>query len=145
MKNWSILKMNVRIISSVPKLVTIPNFTFFWTCLIPKWQHVTFLWITDEELLNFKNKRQNWILRSQLLTIPNLTFFWPCLIQKWQHVTFLWIINEELVNFKNECHNWILRPKISHSANFYLFLTLFDTKVTTCHFFINNWCRLSQC
>ena len=60
---------------------------------------------------------------------------------------FLLIINEECVNFKNECHILILRPGIILHTNFQLYTTSFDTKVSSCHIFVNlmnNWWGLRQ-
>ena len=120
------------------------NFVFFWLCLTPKWQHVPFLWIINEDFVNLKNKYHKWILRPKISHHANFQLFLTSLDSKWHYVTFLWIFNEDFVNFKNRYHKWIARPRISHHTYFHTFPALFDYfrssmdvpwhYLTTCHF-----------
>ena len=48
------------------------------------------------------------------------------------------MINEKLRNFKKIYYYRIPHLKISHPARIHHVLTSFDTKVTTCHFSMNN-------
>ena len=40
--------------------------------------------------------------------------------------------------FRNKLYHWILCHIISRSTNFHRCMTLFGTKMTTCHFYMNN-------
>jgi len=145
MKIPSIFKMDVIIELSVLNLVSIQIFSSVWLCLTLVWHHVTFVWIINEDLVNSKNKCHIWIPRPIIShhTKFHLFLTWfdikmtNCHLSIGQDITFLWIINEDLVNSKNECQKWTPRPQINKNANFHLFLTFFDTKMTTCHFSIN--------
>ena len=68
----SISKTNVIIEFPIPKLVIILNFIIFWSCLIPKRQHVTFLWAYLAWAL------QRVIFHEYLMkmtSIPQLTYY----------------------------------------------------------------------
>ena len=48
------------------------------------------------------------------------------------------ITNEDHVNIQNRWHIWLLRPKIRPFTHFKYILALFDRRMTSCHFFVNN-------
>ena len=105
---------------------------WLWSTLV--WQHVTFLWIINEDVVNIQNKCHNWILRHKICHCGNFELHLTLFDTKVTTCHYLWIINEDVVNIKNIYYNWILYPTISHCSHFELHLTLFDTKVTICHY-----------
>ena len=118
----------------------LPSFSVFWSRLTPKWQHVTVLWIINEDSVIFKNECRICISHPKISHHTKFQIFLTLVDTNvtTEYVTFLWIINEDSVIFKNECRIWIFHPKISHHTKFQLGLTLFRTKVKICNFYMNN-------